>query len=133
MSHSASLRRYIFLYHMEHQMVQPTLLMGTFYIQRAFQRHLTRPNPSSNEEVMALTSWTKKTIATEKTLSRQSFLFQQRNSVTEKFFVAQRKLCRNRENSVTIKFSIATEKLCHDRKNSIATKFSIATKQTLSQ
>ena len=46
-----------------------TLLMDTFYIQRDFQRHLTSPNPSSNKEVMASTSWTKKTVATEKTLS----------------------------------------------------------------
>ena len=73
------------------------------------------PKSELNEEVMAPTSWTKKTIATEKTLPRQSFC------CNRETLSRQRKLCRyqvfccNRENSVATKFSIATEKLYRDK------------------
>ena len=117
--------------------------MVTFYIPRAFQQHLTHPNPSSNEEVMVLTNWIKKTVATEKTLSRQSHdreNSQRENSVAiEKTLSRQRKLYHNRENFVTTEKlyqrnsikenSIATEKLCRNRENSVTTKMLEKTKK----
>ena len=44
--------------------------MVSFYIQRDFQRHLTRLNPSQNEEVMTSTSWRKKKAAEQKTVTK---------------------------------------------------------------
>ena len=50
------------------------------------------------------------------------------NYVVTKFFVSQRKLCRdqvfccNKANSVATKFFVAMKKLCRNRENSVVTK-----------
>ena len=36
--------------------------MVIFLIQRAFQQHLTHPNPNSNEKVMSSTNWRRKQV-----------------------------------------------------------------------
>ena len=103
MSHSGSLRRSIFLYPLEHEMVQlyPWL-------------HFTFKELSND------TSHTQIRVKTKKLWPQQ---VGQRKLCRDKVFCRieqtlsqQRKLCHDRENSVTI------EKLCRNRENSVATK-----------
>ena len=109
MSHNVSLRRSIFIYHLEHQMVQ--LYYGYILNSKIFP---TTPDTPKSE--LKRRSYGPDKLDKENCRNRE-------NSVTTKFFVATEKLCRDRENSVATKFFVATEetlsqqrKLYRDRK-----------------
>ena len=108
MSHSASLRRSINIYHMEHKMVQ--LYHGYILHSQCFPTTPRTPKSKLKRRSYGLDNLDKENCS-----DRES-------SIATKFSIATKKLCHDRENSIM-----------HDKENSVATKFSVMTDKNLCQ
>ena len=105
MSHSTSLRRSNFLYHLEHQMVQ--LYHGYILHSKIFPTIPHMPKSELKRRSYGLNK-----------LDKENYRNRE-NSVVTKFYVAQSKLYHNIENFVGKKFSIVQSKICRDIENFI--------------